>query len=464
MSTEPLFDPGLLTQYDIAGPRYTSYPTAPHFQSNFGASDYRQHALTTNEDPVPKPLSIYVHVPFCQSPCFYCGCNREVTRDINKADVYLTYLTREIKAQSKLFDRDRRVLQLHLGGGTPNFLSTEQLTELIDTLRIEFNFEHQDLREFSIELDPRWISPEQVRTLALLGFNRASLGVQDFDPAVQEAINRVQSIAETQAIIAAARASGFRSINLDLIYGLPKQTLASFRSTLERVCHIKPDRIALYSYAHLPNIFRAQRHILTEDLPSPAIKLSLLGAAVEILGKAGYHYIGMDHFALSNDDLTIAQKNHTLQRNFQGYSTHAECDLIGLGVSAIGHIGDSYAQNFRDLKSYYDAIDSGHLPIAKGVVLTTEDTLRAQVIQALLCHGEVDFITLEQRYPGLSFEDHFAYELGRINRLAQDGLVDVSTTHIRVTPRGRLLMRVIAMAFDTYLPPTQQVSKFSKVI
>ena len=465
MPIAPIFDPELLVRYDVSGPRYTSYPTAPHFQADFGEDDYRHYAHASNDDPIPRPLSIYVHIPFCTSPCFYCGCNRVVTRERSKAADYLQRLAREIRMQSELFDRDRKVIQLHLGGGTPNYLDAAQLRALMDMLRDGFNFASGDEREFSIEIDPREADPDLLHALAAIGLNRASFGVQDFDPGVQAAINRIQPIEKTLAVIRSARNAGFKSVSIDLIYGLPQQTVEGFAATIDAVIGIRPDRVAVYSYAHLPEVFRAQRQIEASELPTPATKLQLLGTAVNMLAAAGYRYIGMDHFALPADELVRAQESHTLQRNFQGYSTHAECDLLGLGVSAIGRVGDCYVQNARDLLNYYSAIDAGHLPVVKGYVVTDEDALRGEVIQALMCHGSVEFRDVEHHHPGLDFAAHFGDEMHRMSSLARDGLVDVDASGIRITGRGRLLMRVVAMVFDQYLAqPREQVTRFSRVI
>lgn len=464
MPYELEFDPALLARYDVSGPRYTSYPTAPHFQAGFTEAIYREHAAASNDDPIPRPLSIYVHIPFCASPCFYCGCNRVVTRDRAKAEQYLNHLFREIEAQSKLFDRDRRVTQLHLGGGTPNYLDATQLSDLIDALRAGFNLSRGDDREFAAELDPRFVDEGLLAALAELGFNRVSYGVQDFDPAVQEAINRIQPVERTLGVIDAARRHGFRSVNIDLIYGLPKQTREGFARTIDIVTAVRPDRIAVYSYAHLPELFKAQKQIEASDLPSPADKLALLGTAVERLGAAGYRYIGMDHFALPDDELARAQDDGTLHRNFQGYSTHAECDLIALGVSAIGRVGDCYTQNARDLISYYAAIDKGQLPLIKGLVLDAEDNLRADVIQRLMCQYEVRYADIERAH-GIDFREHFAAEIARVRELSADGLATVDEERITIPPRGRLLMRMVAMAFDAYLNrPREQPARFSRVI
>jgi len=410
----------------------------------------RAAALASNGDPIPRPLSIYVHIPFCYSPCFYCGCNRIVTRDLARADLYLTRLYREIDLNAALFDRDREVRQLHFGGGTPNFLCPAQLRELVETLRRQFHFSDQADRDISIELDPRFIEPAQIAELAEMGFNRASLGVQDFDPTVQAAVNRIQSVEQTHALVAACRASGFRSINVDLIYGLPKQNAIGFARTLDSVIEMRPDRIAVYSYAHLPQMFKAQKQIQSTDLPTPEAKLGLLQLAIEKLSAAGYCYIGMDHFALPDDELALAQARGKLHRNFMGYTTHADSDLIGLGVSAISHIGDTYSQNFRDLIGWQAAIDAGHLPLFRGMQLCDDDRLRADLIQQLMCQGEIQIARLERRYD-IDFERYFERALERLQPLIDDGLVRHDRARIVVTPRGQLLLRNIAMCFDRYL-------------
>lgn len=459
------FDPDLLRRYDRPGPRYTSYPTAPQFRADFGEVQLREAAALTNGDPIPRPLSIYAHVPFCTSPCFYCGCNRIITRDKARGDVYLTRLYREIGMISTLFDRDRDVVQLHFGGGTPNFLAAEQIAEVVDVIRSHFPFAHQDKRECSIELDPRFVSPDDIRVLAQAGFNRASLGVQDFDPVVQKAVNRIQSVEQTLEIIEACRTNGLRSVNVDLIYGLPLQTLEGFDRTLDITLQARPDRLAVYSYAHLPNLFRPQQQIRAEDLPSPQVKLGLLQRAIERLGEAGYVYIGMDHFALPDDDLARAQAKGDLHRNFMGYTTCADSDLVGLGVSAISHIGTSFSQNPRDLPSWERAIDEGRLPVWRGMHLDADDMIRADVIQQLMCHGEIDIPQFERRHV-VDFGDYFAQSLEQLKPLQGDGLVDVSPQAIRATARGRLLLRVLAACFDRYLAPQAGTApvQFSRVV
>ncbi|GAA5070088.1 oxygen-independent coproporphyrinogen III oxidase [Lysobacter panacisoli] len=447
-----LFDPDLLGRYDRPGPRYTSYPTAPQFAAGFGEAQLREAAAATNGDPIPRPLSMYVHVPFCMSPCFYCGCNRIITRDTTRGEVYLNRLYREIAMASTLFDRDRELVQLHFGGGTPNFLSADQLAEAVDVIHRHFPPARDGKRECSIELDPRFIDRDYVRALAQAGFDRASLGVQDFDPTVQRAVNRVQSVEQTLDIIDACRTYGLRSVNVDLIYGLPLQTLEGFDRTLDITLDARPDRLAIYSYAHLPNLFRAQQQIRAEDLPTPQVKLGLLQRAIERLGEAGYVYIGMDHFALPEDDLARAQARGDLHRNFMGYTTCADSDLVGLGVSAISHVGNTFSQNPRDLPSWERAIDEGRLPVWRGMQMDSDDVIRADVIQQLMCHGEIDIAMTERRHV-MDFCDYFAQSLQQLKALQEDGLVELSARTIRATSRGRLLLRVLAACFDRYLAP-----------
>ena len=450
LSRAPVFDAGLIARYDINGPRYTSYPTAPQFHEGFREEDLRRIAQSSNEDPIPRALSIYIHIPFCLSPCFYCGCTRIITHDKRKADEYLGRLIREIELTAPLFDRDRCVNQLHLGGGTPNFLDAAQMMRLLDALKAAFNLSDDPDREFGIEVDPRFCDAATVRMLADVGFNRISLGIQDFDHDVQVAVNRVQSVEQTREIIDAARESGFRSISVDLIHGLPKQTTEKFARTLEHVIALNPDRIATYSYAHMPERFRAQNQIVAADLPDAATRLALIGQTVESLAAAGYRYIGLDHFALPADDLSRAQRQGTMQRNFQGYSTHGDCDLVGLGMSSIGHIGRSFHQNPRQLPVYYAAIDSGHLPVQRGMLLSDDDVIRADVIQQLMCHGELDMHDFGQHY-GIDFRGYFAAELERVKELQKDGLIDLTSRGLQITPRGRFLLRIVAMCFDAYL-------------
>jgi oxygen-independent coproporphyrinogen III oxidase len=450
MTPAPLFAADLLRKYDVPGPRYTSYPTAPHFGRHFDETMLREYIRWSNAEPIPRSLSLYLHVPYCFSPCFYCGCNRVITRDRSKGRQYVERLVREIAMVGPLFDRDREVVQLHFGGGTPNFLEMGELREVLAALAGNFRFDDSAQRDFSIELDPRYVPEGYAAACAELGFNRASLGVQDFDPEVQRAVNRLQSVEQTARVVDDCRAAGWRSINIDLIYGLPKQTVAGFERTLDTVLDIRPDRLAVYSYAHMPRLFKPQRQIARADLPSAEDKLRLLQLSIEKLTAAGYIYIGMDHFALPGDELAKAQAAGTLQRNFMGYTTHADCDLVGLGVSAVSHVGDSYSQNGRDLPAWETAIDQGRLPVWRGRHLDFDDVVRADLIQGLMCQGSVEIAEVERRH-GIDFRAYFADALARLRPLVANGLVTADDRRIVATSRGRLLLRIIAMCFDRYL-------------
>ena len=459
------FDADLLRRYDRPGPRYTSYPTAPQFHAGFDAGALREQVAQSNGDPIPRGLSLYVHIPYCTSPCFYCGCNRIITRDASKGETYLLRLLREIATLAPAFDRDREVLQVHLGGGTPNFLTPEQLGDLLDSLRQQFTFSQRPDRDFSIELDPRFVRPDEVRKLGALGFNRASLGVQDFDPAVQQAVNRIQSVEETLAVIEACRDAGFRSVNVDLIYGLPRQTLEGFGRTLDTIIEARPDRLAVYGYAHMPELFKAQRQIVAGELPDASLRLGLLQLAIERLGDAGYRYIGMDHFALPGDELARAQTHGGLHRNFMGYTTHADTDLVGFGVSAISRVGDSYWQNHRDILGWEAAVDAGHLPLWRGLTLQADDRIREDVIQQLMCQGEIDIAAIEERHR-IDFDVYFADALPRLEVLCADGLLERADGRWTATERGRLLLRIVAMCFDAYLgrPRTDAAPRYSRAV
>jgi oxygen-independent coproporphyrinogen-3 oxidase len=457
MTMNSLFDPAVLRRYNISGPRYTSYPTAPQFHPAFGEAQFRERLMRSNA--TARNLSLYLHIPFCFNPCFYCGCHRTTTRDFGRSGPYVERLLKEAERVSALLSRSREVMQLHLGGGTPNFLSPSHLCTLIEGLEKLFTLSQSQQRDFSIELDPRLIQPGDIAMFASLGLNRASIGVQDFDPEVQRAINRFQSVEETLATIAECRRFGFRSVNVDLIFGLPKQTLEGFGRTIDTVLQARPERLAVYSYAHMPELFKAQRRIRNEDMPSPELKIQLLECAIEKLSAAGYRHIGMDHFALPHDDLARAQTAGGLHRNFMGYTTHANCDLVGLGVTAISHVGDSFSQNARDLPAWEAAIDADRLPTWRGLALDEDDVLRGDVIQQLMCHAQVDIRATEQKF-GIDFGAYFIDALERLATLEQDGLVEVTPTHITVTRRGRFVMRVVAMQFDRYLndPCMQQPS------
>jgi oxygen-independent coproporphyrinogen III oxidase len=454
-------DLDLIRKLEGNGPRYTSYPTADRFVEAFGPEAYRSWAAKRNIGGIRRELSIYVHLPFCSTICFYCACNKIVTRDKTKGAKYLEYLAREIAMQGPLFSDDPLVRQMHWGGGTPTFYSMEQLGGLFSLLRRHFEFAADG--EYSIEIDPRTVDEAAVGALREMGFNRMSLGVQDFDPEVQRAVNRVQSEEQTLSVMQAARRAGFLSINVDLIYGLPRQTLLTFNRTLARVIAARPDRIAVYNYAHLPTRFKPQRRIKEAELPSADIKLKLLALAAQRLAEAGYAYIGMDHFALPEDALAQAQRGGRLHRNFQGYSTHADCDLAAFGVSAIGSLGPTYSQNYRDLERYYDSLDRNELPIARGIELTADDLLRRSVIQALMCHFVLSKEAIELSYL-INFDAYFADELVELRELAGMGLLSLDERWINVTPRGRALIRSICMVFDKYLRHDREVGRYSRVI
>jgi oxygen-independent coproporphyrinogen-3 oxidase len=455
------FDQELIVRYGGRGPRYTSYPTALQFTDELTAADYREKALASNDSDVP--LSLYVHIPFCHSLCYYCGCNKIVTRNEARVARYMEMLYREIEMQSELFDRSRKVEQLHFGGGTPTYLDKEQLAALMDHLRASFNFDDGEGREFSIEVDPRTVDAGRIQELWDLGFNRLSLGIQDFNEDVQKAVNRTQSADEVQDLVDAARKAGFGSISFDLIYGLPHQTVASFDATLDVVIGMKPDRLAVYNYAHLPQRFKGQRMINADDIPAPGVKLDLLHHTIDKLCDVGYMYIGMDHFALPEDELVLARENGTLQRNFQGYSTHRQCDLVALGVSGIGGIGNMFAQNSVSTIEYEEIIERGELPIVKGLLVDDDDLLRAAVIQDLMCYDSLDFDRFGTQH-GIDFREYFAEEVGQLDVLEKDGLIELTGKGIAITPKGRLLLRNIAMTFDRYIDLAENESRFSKAI
>ncbi len=457
-----VFDPELLRRYDKSGPRYTSYPTAAQFHSGFTEADYRAQAQGTNATKPARPLSLYFHIPFCDTVCFYCACNKIITKNRRRATTYLERLHREIALQAELFDRSRVVQQLHWGGGTPTFIAHDEMRELINVTRKHFRLRDDDKGEYGIEVDPREVRPDTLVLLRELGFNRLSIGVQDFDPAVQKAVNRIQSEAETFAVLTQARELGFRSINMDLIYGLPHQTTRSFERTLDKIISAAPNRLSVFNYAHLPEMFKSQRYISASDLPTPQEKLNILQLTIERLTRAGYLYIGMDHFARPDDELAVAQAKGTLYRNFQGYSTHAECDLIGFGMTSIGMVGDCYSQNQKTTEDYYTAVDAGRLPIMRGIVLDSDDKLRRAVITQLICHFVLDFSVIERAHD-IDFAQYFSLELADLKIMQQDGLLDMDATSLQVRPAGKLLIRNICMVFDRYLRDKQQ-HRFSKVI
>lgn len=465
----------LIRRFDSLGPRYTSYPTADRFQTDFTANDYmtalasrRYQAdcaasssstagVTANGK---KPLSLYIHIPFCSSLCYYCACNKIITKDRGKSTTYLQYLQKELDLVRPHLAKRESISQLHLGGGTPTFLNDDELNLLMLMLKRKFDFTPD--AEISIEIDPRTVTQTTLACLREIGFNRISLGVQDFDEEVQKAIHRLQSFELVERTVQDSRQLGFGSTNFDLIYGLPKQTMDSFSRTLDRVLSLAPERIALYNYAHLPTRFKAQRRIAETDLPSAEQRLQIFLMSLQRLLAAGYVYIGLDHFAKPSDSLALAALDHTLHRNFQGYTTRAECDLIGLGVSSIGKVGNAYVQNYRELKDYYAALDEGRLPVEKGLQLTQDDLLRKEVIMAIMCSQPLDFKQIEQDYQ-INFRDYFASELAQIQTYAESGLIDLDEQGVRITPKGRLFVRAVGMAFDRYLAQRTQAN-YSRLI
>lgn len=455
------FDRELIERLDGSGPRYTSYPTADRFTSNFSESDYllrlKQRRIGANR----KPLSLYVHIPFCNTVCFYCACNKIITKDKSKADIYLDYLEKEIRLVAEQLGCREKVIQLHFGGGTPTFLSDAQLERLMGMLSTHFEFMPDG--EYSIEIDPRKVSRETMQKLAKYGFNRISVGVQDFEPAVQKAVNRVQSEEETRAVIEAGRSAGIQSVSLDLIYGLPLQTRESMLRTLETALALDPDRLALYNYAHLPTVFMPQRRIHEADLPPAGVKLDILQDAVKMLTDAGYVFIGMDHFAKPDDELAVALRQGRLQRNFQGYSTHADCDMLGFGVSSIGKIGACYTQNDKTLEGYYAALDQKKLPVVRGLTLDNDDVLRRTIIQGLMCRFSLSVEAIEEIY-GINFAQYFTEEMPQIRVFQQQGLLSFDGDFLMVEPKGRFLIRNIAMIFDRHLRERQTHARYSKTI
>jgi oxygen-independent coproporphyrinogen-3 oxidase len=455
------FDAELISRYSGRGPRYTSYPTAVQFGDTFTETQYREAVRQSNKDG--RPLSLYLHIPFCTTLCYYCGCNKIVTRNAARVRDYLGCLYAEITMQAELFESQRVVDQLHFGGGTPTYLDDAQMCKLMDHLNQAFKLETGSSREFSIEVDPRSVHSESMELLAKLGFNRLSLGIQDFDAAVQRAVNRIQSTEDVQNLVDDARRFNYRSISFDLIYGLPHQSVKSFDATLDQVIAMQPDRLAIYNYAHLPERFKGQRMIHAKDLPSTQTKLEILRHTIEKLVTAGYVYIGMDHFALPDDDLVEAKNDGSLQRNFQGYSTHGGSDLVALGVSAIGNIGNTYAQNSVSTIEYEELVSQKQLPIRKGLIVDEDDQLRAAVIQDIMCHDGIDFAAFGDCHD-IDFQSYFSAELEQLEMLATDGLIVISDNGIGVTAKGRLLLRSIAMVFDRYLSGITSDQRFSQSI
>ena len=461
------FDLDLIKRYDKAGPRYTSYPTAVQFHEGFGPEQYKAWCEKTNEmsraAAQPTPLSLYFHIPFCDTVCFYCGCNKVVTKRREKAAPYLERVHKEIAMQAALFDDNRVVEQLHWGGGTPTFISHDEMRELMRVTREHFQLCDDDKGEYSIEIDPREVSEETIALLRELGFNRMSFGVQDIDPIVQKAVNRIQPNDVTLAAVNSARKHGFKSLSVDLIYGLPFQSVDRFDKTLDWVIEeAAPDRLSVFNYAHLPEMFKPQRRINAEDLPPPEEKLNILHHAINKLTDAGYVYIGMDHFAKPNDELAVAQREGSLYRNFQGYSTHADCDLIAIGNTSIGKVGNTYSQNVKTLEEYYDLIDADKLPIYRGIELNANDVLRREVITQLICHFGLDMKKIDKQF-NITFEDYFKTELEELATMQNDGLVKIQNRGIEVQPAGHLLIRNVCMVFDDHLRQSKE-QRFSKVI
>src|SRR5262252_8848783 len=454
-------DAALIRKYGGNGPRYTSYPTADRFVEAFNAEAYGHWLENRNVGGVVRPLALYVHLPFCDTICYYCACNKIITKDHGRSAKYIKHLGREIRLVAARLGEDRAVSQMHWGGGSPTFLSEAELAELIGMIRAQFRLDPAG--EYAIEVDPRKVGEEKIALLARLGFNRLSLGVQDIDPEVQKAVHRIQSVDETRQVVVAARRNGFKSVNMDLIYGLPKQTPQSFSRTLEAVVALDPDRIALYSYAHLPAVFKPQRRILDADLPAPEAKLEILVRSIERLRGAGYVYIGMDHFAKPGDDLAVAQRQGRLTRNFQGYSSTGDADIAGLGVSAIGKLGAAYSQNVKDLDEYYLQLDGGRLPVMRGIELTPDDLARRAVIQALACHFEVSKEAISIAHL-VDFDRTFAEELAELKEMERESLVALDGEWITVTPRGRLLVRAVCAVFDRYLRSGRGRARYSKLI
>ena len=454
------WDSDLIQRYDLAGPRYTSYPTALQFHSQVSPFDLL-HALRESRK-AQRPLSLYVHVPFCANICYYCACNKVITKDRGRTQPYLQRLEQEIQLIACHLDPKQKVEQLHFGGGTPTFLSHDELRQLMAHLRKHFNLLDDDSGDYGIEIDPREADWSTMGLLRELGFNRVSIGLQDLDPDVQRAVNRLQSLEETRAVIDAARTLQFRSINIDLIYGLPRQTPDAFARTVDEVIRLQPDRLSVFNYAHLPERFMPQRRINTSDLPSAADKLLMLERTIAQLTGAGYRYIGMDHFALPDDELAIAQEESTLQRNFQGYTTHGHCDLIGLGVSAISQIGELYCQNSNDLTQYQHTLGSAQLATSRGLLCNQDDRIRREVIQQIICNLQLPFAYVEQRF-NIDFRGYFAPLWPSLEQMAADGLIALDNQQLTVLPAGRLLVRSVCMVFDAYLEQ-QNRQRFSRVI
>lgn len=453
----------LIKKYDFSGPRYTSYPTAVQFTENFKLPDYRLCVHDTNAELIPRSLSLYIHLPFCDTVCYYCACNKIITKNKQHARPYLENLHKEIQYQGAMFDDDRLVEQLHWGGGTPTFISHQQMYDLMGAIRENFNLSDDGQEEYAIEIDPRTLEEDTLSVLRRIGFNKVSFGVQDFNPEVQRAVNRIQSYEETKDVIKTARENNFHTINIDLIYGLPLQTESSFTDTIEKVIELSPERISVYNYAHLPHMFKTQKQIREEDLPSASVKLKILQQAIRMLTEAGYVYIGMDHFSKLDDELAIAQKNGNLYRNFQGYSTHGNCDVVGMGITSIGKIGDCYSQNVKTLDEYDEIISKRQIPVFRGYMLDTDDLLRREVIARLICYFRLEFSQIEEMYIN-DFNRYFFNEMKDIKLMEGDGLLLVDDEKIEVSQTGRFFVRNICSVFDKYFNRSNGTTQFSKMV
>jgi len=458
-----IFNKELISRYNLFGPRYTSYPTATQFHEQFGIKEYCEVVTDSNEVFLPKPLSLYVHLPFCNTVCFYCACNKIITANHRRAAPYLEDLHKEINLQGPLFDDDRIVNQLHWGGGTPTFISHDQMSALMKVIKNNFKLLDDDSGEYSIEIDPREIKTETISLLRNLGFNRISIGIQDFDAQVQKAVNRNQTYEQTLEVFNEARKHGFHSINVDLIYGLPKQSPRTFCYTINKIIEMNPDRIAIYNYAHLPHLFKTQRQIKEEDLPAPDIKLEILGESIKSLTDAGYVYIGMDHFSKPDDELAIAQRKGNLYRNFQGYSTNANCDVIGFGITAISKISNSYSQNTRTLEDYHSVLEKNKIPVMRGYKLTNDDEIRREIITQLICHFQIEYKKIEDLFR-INFSSYFAKEIELLDDMQKDELLTLKKDAIEILPAGRFLIRNICSIFDVYFNRRSSENNYSKMI
>ncbi|NBX13724.1 MAG: oxygen-independent coproporphyrinogen III oxidase [Betaproteobacteria bacterium] len=455
--------PELLTRFDVPGPRYTSYPTADRFVEAFTQADCLQALAQRRQGLGGKawPLSIYVHIPFCESLCYYCACNKIITKHHERAASYLRYLAREVALYTDAIGMGQSVSQVHLGGGTPTFLNDDELRELMALLKRSFTFVAGG--EYSVEVDPRTVDEKRLALLFELGFNRLSFGVQDFDPEVQKAVHRIQPAEQVFSLVASARSLGFESVNVDLIYGLPRQTPESFDRTLAQINALRPDRIALYAYAHLPERFKPQRRIVAAELPGASSKIAMLSRSMDAFMEAGYVYVGMDHFALPEDALAVAKRQGRLHRNFQGYSTQPDCDLIGLGVSAIGRIGATYSQNAKTMEEYVDMLDQGEFPVVRGLSLSRDDLIRRAVIMAIMCQGHLEYAAVQEAWL-IDVKTYFATEIEKLKDLQTQGLVELTDSGIQVTPMGWYFVRGVAMVFDRYLQADRNRTRFSKII